>query len=115
MPAQPFPNEVLGVLNAPVQNLLGTIVATTTKNNNDTAVPFNNTGVALKGMVIRVQPDAACYYRVGDVDTVTVTTSNGEFLEANEVREFPMGSTQGWIAFVSVSGTTNIKVWRLPL
>lgn len=92
---------------------LGVIVATTTKNNADTAAPFNSTGRALKGMVLLVQPDVACYVIPGTVNTVTVTASNGVKLEANQLHLITMLNDEGWLAALPVSGTCNLKVWEL--
>ncbi len=89
---------------------LGTIVATTTKNNHDTAAPFNDTTNALTGKVLLIQPDAACYVLPGIVNTTTVTTANGLYLGANERVILTMTPLQGWLAVV---GTANLKVWEL--
>ena len=89
---------------------LGTIVATTTKNNHDTAVPFNNTGEALKGKVLLVQPDAACHILPGLLNTSTVTTTNGLKLAADQTYVIMMGSSYGWLAVV---GSASLKVWEL--
>lgn len=93
--------------------LLGTIVATTTKNNNDTATPFNNTGDALKGKTLLIQTDTACYILPGTANTATVTTSNGVKLGADERVILGMADEYGWLAGLAVSGTSNIKVWEL--
>lgn len=92
---------------------LGTIVATTTKNNHDTAAPFNDTGDALKGKTIMVQPDTACYILAGSANTSTVTTANGVKLAADERVTITMTRDQGWLACLAVSGTTNLKVWEM--
>jgi hypothetical protein len=99
---------------------LGTIVATTTKNNHDTATPFNNTGDALKGKLLLIQTDAACYINFGTTNAITAVSSatTGAVsvkLNADErviVRMDPE-SGYGWIAALAVSGTANIKVWDL--
>lgn len=93
--------------------LLGTIVATTTKNNHDTASAFNNTGEALKGLTLLIQPDAACYMRSVTTNSGTATTSNGMYVDANERLVCTMGGSAGWLAVVSASGTCNVKVWLL--
>jgi hypothetical protein len=109
---QARPNNTLVAINGYPAHL-GTIVATTTKNNHDTASAFSNTGAALKGMVLMVQCDAAAYVLPGTANTATVTTGNGVKLEANEKFIFIMGVEHGWLAALAVSGTANCKVWRL--
>ena len=89
---------------------LGLIVATTTKNNHDTATPFNNTGEALKGMMLLLQPDAVCHIRAGTTNAVTVTTANGVKLIADEKYVITMTRDEGWLAAV---GTANVKVFQL--
>lgn len=96
-----------------VPTFLGVIVATTTKNNHDTATPFNNTGDALKGKVLLIQPDAACYILPGTANTATVTTSNGVKLAADERVIIHMAQGHSFLACLSVSGTTNCRVWEL--
>lgn len=93
--------------------LLGTIVATTTKNNSDTAVAFNATGEALKGKLLVLQPDADCYVRQVDTAAGTVTTANGIKLAADQLFYMGMRSTKGFIACVAVSGTANLRVFEL--
>jgi hypothetical protein len=90
---------------------LGTIVATTTKNNHDTASPFNDG--TLGGVCLCVQPDAACYILAGTANTATVTSSNGVKLGADERLYLWLKDSEGWLACVSVSGTTNLKVWKM--
>lgn len=109
-PASPAANT-LKLSGTPV--LLGTIVATTTKNNHDTATPFNNTGDALKGKMLLIQPDTACYILPGTANTATVTTSNGIKLGAEERVILSMADDYGWLACVAVSGTTNCRIWEL--
>lgn len=94
-------------------NHIGTIVATTTKNNHDTATAFSNTGDALTGKVLLLQPDAACYVKTGATNGQTVTTANGVLLEANEKFPLSMPSGHGFIAALAVSGTANVKVFEL--
>lgn len=63
------------VLNG-VPTYLGTIAASTSKTNHDTATPFNNTGNALCGKVLLVQNAAAGAVRLLAVATNTGTVSN---------------------------------------
>lgn len=91
---------------------LGVIVATTTKNNHDTAVPFNNTGNALKGKLLMFQPDAACYLMFGTANTITATTASVK-IAADERVSVSMTEDHGWVACVSVTGTTNLQVWEM--
>jgi hypothetical protein len=105
-------NDSVTLLNGS-PSYLGTIVATTTKNNHDTATPFVNTGDALAGLTLLVQSDVACYVLAGTANTATVTTGNGVKLEANEKYVITMSDRQGWLAALAVSGTANVKVWQL--
>lgn len=105
-------NDITTVLNG-CPSYLGVIVATTTKNNHDTAVPFNNTGEALKGKVLLFQSDVAFYLYPGTTNAVTATTANGIYIAANVVYPLVMGSSYGWVAALSSSGTANVRVWEL--
>ena len=91
----------------------GVIVATTTKNNHDTVAAFNNTGDALKGRVLLLQPDAACYVYFGSTNAATATTANGIKLAADERVLVTMTRDNGWVACVSVTGTINLRVWEM--
>ena len=96
---------------------LGTIVATTTKNNDDTAVPFYNDTSTLAGRLLMLQADTAFHYRAVTTDTGTVTTGTagtaGPKAEALEKVYIRMGSSEGWLACVAVSGTSNVQVWEM--
>ncbi len=101
---------------------LGTLVATTSVNNHSTAVAFNNTGVGLAGKLLLLQPDADCWIEFGTANTVTASisaTSASFFIAAGDSKIVLMDDAvtsttyHGWIACVSVSGTTNLKVWEL--
>ena len=105
-------NDISSVLNG-CPSYLGVIVATTTKNNHDTAAAFNNTGEALKGKVLLLQSDAAFYLYPGTTNAATASTTNGVLVAANERVVMVMGSSYGWVAALSVSGTANVKVWEL--
>lgn len=89
---------------------LGVIVATTTKNNADTAVPFNASGDALKGKTLLLQADAACNFYVGSADTATATTANGVKLGADERVIITMTRDNGWVACV---GAASLRIWEL--
>jgi hypothetical protein len=91
---------------------LGVIVATTTKNNHDTASAFNNTGDALAGKLLVIQPDTACYIAVGSLNTQTAVTTSLK-LEANERFVLNMGANHKFLACLAVSGTTNLQVYEL--
>ncbi len=97
---------------------LGKIIATTTKNNHDTAVPFNDaatgaTSPTLAGKLLLIQTDAAGYIYPGTTNTATVTTANGVLLAAGERVVMNMGELDGWLAALAVSGTMNVRVWEL--
>lgn len=91
---------------------LGVIVATTTKNNHDTATPFSNTSDALKGKMLLVQPDTACYIVAGTTNAVTATNT-GVKLEAGEKYLLSMREEYGWLACLPVAGTTNLQVYEM--
>jgi hypothetical protein len=92
---------------------LGVVIGTTTsKNNHDTATPFNNTGDALGGKLLVLQPDVACYIAVGSVNTVAAATTDVK-LEANERFVLNCGLTHKFVATRSVSGTVNLQVYEL--
>ena len=108
-------SQILTPLNG-VPAFLGVIVATTTKNNNDTAAPFNNTGEALKGKVILLSPDTACWINFGATSAVTASTTptaGSIFVNARERISVIMSETVGWVACVAVTGTTNLQIWEL--
>ena len=98
------------VYGAPV--LLGKIVATTTKNNHDTATPFNDTGDALGGKLLVLQSDVACYIKVGKTNAITATTADLK-LAADQLFYLNLPADYGFIAAVAVSGTANVKVFEL--
>jgi len=108
MSVRPF-NDAATLLNGtPVY--LGVIAATTTKNNHDTAVPFNDTGTGLGGKTLLIQASAACNVRPVTTNAGTVTTANGVLLATNEKMIISMGESYGWLAVV---GTANLSVWEL--
>jgi len=93
---------------------LGTIAATTTsKNNHDTGTPFNDTDEALKGKLLLVQPDVACYVRQADTNAGTASSTNGVKLAADQLFYVSMRSNKGWLACVSVSGSVNLRVFEM--
>jgi hypothetical protein len=100
--------QQLPALNGSPQ-FLGVVVATTTKNNADTAVPFT----IPTGAVLLLQPDTACYLKAATASTGTVTTANGVLLAANEKFTVMLATDEAWVACLAVSGTTNLKVWQL--
>lgn len=93
--------------------LLGTITATTTKNNHTTAVPFNDTGNALSAKTVTVQCDTACYIRTGAADTLTVTATNGFYLPAHGAATFTLRPENGFVACLPASGTTVLTIWEM--
>lgn len=88
---------------------LGQIVATTTKNNHDTAVPFNNTGEALGFKVLLIQASAACHIRPVTSNAGTVTTANGIKLGTDEKVTLYMGS----YTHLAVVGAATCVVWEM--
>ena len=108
----PNGTRLTGLLNGtPV--FLGVIVATTTKNNTDTAVPFNTAANGMAGKVLLIQSDTECYILPSASSTGTVTSSNGVKIGVDEKVIIKMGPTYGWLAGLAVTGTSNIRVWEL--
>ncbi len=108
-------SELTQALNDSPRSFLGVIVATTTKNNSDTATPFNAAAPGLQGKTLLIQADTACYIYTGPLNTQTVTgtaTGNGFLLEAGKGYTMTMGSSCGYLACVAVTGTSNLKVWE---
>lgn len=88
----------------------GTITATTTKNNSDTAVPFT----MLANRAYLLQPDLAVYVKSGTTSGTTVTAANGLLIEAFEKYVITLLDTETFLAALSVSGASaNLKVMLL--
>lgn len=97
---------------------LGTIQSTGTN------VISNLTSLIKKGYKLMVQPDAAGYI-LGSDNASTPTTTNsattGVKLAADEKYYICLKSDsaygspdgEGWLQWISASGTTNLKVWRI--
>lgn len=88
---------------------LGTIVATTTKNNSDTAAPF----AIEAGQFILVQCDVAAYVLPGTSTAAAATTANGVKVAADEKFYILLRAGQSYLAIISASGTATCKVWGL--
>jgi hypothetical protein len=115
MPARIQGHHLVDAINGS-PSFLGVIVATTTKNNHDTAAAFNNTGDALKGKMLLLQPDTACWIRVGPLNTQTASataTAGSIYLAARERVIVGMTRDNGFLACVAVSGTTNLQVHEM--
>lgn len=102
-----LPTQLLALNGSP--NLVGTIVATTTKNNSDTATPFT----IKPGAAVMLQSDTAVYVRAGEAATLTVTTANGFLLAANEKFTLLLHPDETYLACLAVAGTSNVKVFQL--
>lgn len=86
-----------------------------------TGTSARNSTAFTKGQRVMVQPDAACYVRTG-TSAITVSSSNGVYLDANEkfyvcLKADGAGPSNAngetHIAVISVSGTVNLKVFRM--
>ena len=91
---------------------LGTIQSTGTSVTNATT---SSAFTIPAGATIVVQADATGYFRpVGTPDTTTnVSATNGFKLAADESRVMTLRSDRASLAWISGSGTTNLKVWQL--
>lgn len=93
--------------------LLGTITATTTKNNSTTAVPFYTAAPDLSGRVLMLQADSACYVVFGATSALAVATTAGVKLAADEKFYVTLRSDTGLVACLPGSGTTVLRVYEL--
>ena len=105
-------NTLVLLLSTPAHagdRLLGTIVATTTKNNSDTATPFT----VQAGARISVQCDAAAHVATATGTTCTATTSNVK-VGADQLYDTSVtaSGTTGCVAAVAVTGTANCRVYE---
>lgn len=88
---------------------VGTIVATTTKNNSDTAAPFTLN----EGGRYAVQCDAAAYYQTGKTSGATAVAATAVELGAKVLFDIPLPAGHNHIAILSVSGTATCKVFAV--
>lgn len=89
---------------------LGTIVATTAKDNSSTASAFTISA----GSTILLQSDTACYVLAGtsaDQTQPTVSATNGVYLAALEKYQFILPRATALVQAIAVTGTSNVKVW----
>ena len=90
---------------------VGVIAATTTsKNNNDTGVPFLNTGDGLSATVLELQPDVACHVVANNTAALAVATTNDTKLEAGEKYVMVTTKDQKFLGCRSVTGSVNLLV-----
>lgn len=94
------------------ERYLGTIVATTTKNNTDTASPF---GIPA-GAKLSIQCDATAYVLVcANSTSCSATTTNGIKVSADQLFTTSAPSSSGgagYVAVLSASGTANCRVFE---
>lgn len=90
------------------ERLLGTITATTTKNNSDTAVTFTIPSAAK----LSIQCDVAAYVVVGTGSSTASTSATGVTVQANALFLTATGNGQNHVAILPVSGTANCKVYE---
>jgi hypothetical protein len=88
------------------------------KTNHQATTPFNNTGNALCGKPLLIQPSAELFLLPVATNTGAVTTATGVDLTAKERVVILMTSKTGsdntcWLACILSSGTGNLSVWEL--
>lgn len=91
---------------------LGVITATTdAKNQSNTAVPFTIPA----GERILVQPDVACWVKVGASGVAATTSATGSSLQldAAEKFEFTAGTRLNLLSAIVGTGTVNLRVFRV--
>lgn len=117
--ARPAPGLITQSING-APSFLGTIDYTgTSTTNHNASTPFNNTGSALCGMVLLLQPSTDMYLLPVTTNTGTVTAANGVQLVANErvvvtmTDFFATNATECWLAALRVTSSGNLRVWKL--
>lgn len=95
--------------------LIGTITATATLDNSNTAVPFANTGELLKGKTLYLQGDAAFYFKQNTTAAAGVTTAGLQIGLSGSTANWyvSMRSFKGYLSILPVSGTVNVKVFEM--
>lgn len=97
---------------------LGTIQSTGSN------VISNLSSAIQKGMRLMVQPDATGYILPSDSATTPTTTNSSTtgvkiagdekyYLCLKDDASYSQLNGEGWLQWISSSGTTNLKVWRL--
>jgi len=94
------------VLAAGSDVYVGTITATTTKNNANTTTPFTMPKYGA------VQCDVATYLCMGSSSSATCTAAAGELLDANSIFDIDATPTYRYLAILPVTGTANCKVFE---
>jgi hypothetical protein len=89
---------------------LGTITASTAKDQSNTAVPFT---IEPNSRILIQPADGACYISLNKVAATAVTSANGLALDASEKLELSTGSRLTYLSCLPFSGTVNVKVFRL--
>lgn len=91
-------------------NRIGVIIATTTKNNTDTATPFTITA----GSTLKVICDAAAFATVGATASSSYTNAAfGHPMSAGVAWYVIMGSASTTLSIVASSGTANCAVFQM--
>lgn len=91
-------------------SFLGTVTATTVKDNSNTSSTFTITG----GSLLMVQCDAASYLlTASSAAAATLTSTNGVRVEAYEKFYLMLLNKEQWLQALAVTGTINCKVWRM--
>lgn len=96
---------------------LVTLQSTGTSVNSSSATELNGSSGMAAGPY-ELQADAAFYYRLCSTSSCTVTSSNGTLVQAGQ--NWPLGipatgtgAANKFLAVISVSGTVNVKVFRV--
>lgn len=87
---------------------LGTISGSAATDNGSTGSPFT----IPVGCAVLCQPDAACYLS-SEFTHSTISSSNAVLVGANEKWTAFLWSTESQVAMLPVSGTVNVKVFKL--
>ncbi|SRR5258706_5312386 len=92
------------------------------KTNHQATTPFNNTGTALAGKILLLQPAQDVYILPVTTNAGTVSSTNGVLIMANErviltVDDLDVtdiaGEFYGWLAAIRSTTSGNLRVWEL--
>lgn len=91
-----------------------TVTSTGTSVNSSSVAACTSGTLKVGGFAnLSVQCDAPTYVKAVESSTATVTSSNGTKIDTDVLYDIPTREAQKYLAFISVSGTANCKVFHV--